>query len=1204
MRKLSLLVVVLIVDPASSTGRSKYRKLVGQNDAAAVSYVSDVRKKDWKSVRDFETHFGWITPQLFRTSMRGSNSVVTNSLLNEKCEVYQYKNTAFVRLPTVTPEGIVYGNVVPVNPELDLILRQNPASIKAHGVHTVVLPASSETIYFAAKSSPKTASEYLKRLGYPEVPNLFPPNTAWKRLEAFIPFIPHKGVGLATLAFFTTVPDDAFEFSDGTKCTGLELEKNLHNRAAADLQRWSDEMRIGQDSSEYIARGTKMKMSAADLSENAERVELDKLARFVSGGFKKDLLGHLQSKNHMLARRIYDTEEERIRFWTNFERDVNEMGLLATRLGASCGNSALNKLGRVTPHLLSFAKHVSSAHALYQVGSLSSLAGSASIAGALSASLAVVDMFSEHDEAEEGSSGVFEALESIMAQLRDLASVIEEFRYEMRVEFDRLHDRLDQLEHRNFLYFESLSHQLDCVLSQARGMHLVNHESFAALKDQIYQLGQELGFDTAAIATLPLHTLYDRAEDLLHSSHKIAPLSLPDIELAHKEILGPLASWAGTAPHGMFNGLRFQSGTNRIDVDIEVFSRKDSFSVIAYLSHYAADRGFSSEVSQENLGSPHLWLQATRAYMDVRSQVSLPLAGVEPRHFVQMIARGQKLVKVVEEMHRSDPFGKLFKERSDSQAVLVELVSSKRAELQFAFAKEYLLAVSNEHLQRLTDQLEIIRSIKFNLFGDESTRWLWEANFAFSHSGHQTFPIENLDRIHEEMKRQLVGSYQTEVKRIETLQGMLSAEKCPNEAIQLGAKLIRDSRIAELNIHETLKIVIPLSWIQRIEGPLELPPEGFASEEYKKILSLPELFGLGHFKVFFDLDISPSKLGVQSNFQSDSGSTDFESNGYVYTITKKIEFFANPIISGMKSSSRLLLSESNTHTLAPGQADSRLAVLGQAMRAEFWRLSASAFGNIPDIQHLFIPSTQAGSLADSIFAFQFPIKLLRLHHIDHDLPLINSASTIEEKSFALNLYKDWLHAVMNPYANQQVPIDGLGIEIQLAKQVYIRNVKAIEAFAELFGYCRDWSPLYHIAHDQFISDPWLNELYMAEDVLAGAALGTVIQNPIFVELQLRVKQLSRLALQLYSDNAALNSGIENILGELEYNAVKTGVVPVREELRQEVAPLLAIDERLASLETDVKSLRLGQTELRDSLLEMKDFFIQALQNILDIVSRK
>ena len=61
-----LLSLFLTVSQVSgSFSRSKYRALVGQNDAAAVSYVSDVRKRDWRSVRDFETHFPWMTPELF-----------------------------------------------------------------------------------------------------------------------------------------------------------------------------------------------------------------------------------------------------------------------------------------------------------------------------------------------------------------------------------------------------------------------------------------------------------------------------------------------------------------------------------------------------------------------------------------------------------------------------------------------------------------------------------------------------------------------------------------------------------------------------------------------------------------------------------------------------------------------------------------------------------------------------------------------------------------------------------------------------------------------------------------------------------------------------------------------------------------------------------------------------------------------------------
>ena len=777
MKMILLLSLFLTVASVSgSFGRSKYRAMVGQNDAAAVSYVSDVRKRDWRSVRDFETHFPWMTPELFRSSMRGSNSVVTNSLLNERVVVYQYEKKSYLRIPVMTPGGLVYGNVVPANSKLDDILRQEQDIIKNRGVKARVLPTSSETLYYAAKSAQPCTSpkEFLSKLGYPDVPveEASGESGGWRRVLHLTGFIPNKPMAFLATAFFAFSPEDIFSFSDGSKFTGVDMEKRLHEQAAADLEKWRAEVQP-DEAAASVSRGTGI--AEADLKRDEKNEDLEKLARLISGGFKQDLFGHM--RNHHLLDRVRVKEETNMMlFWDSFERDVNEVGQLATRLGARFGNTALAKLGRMTPHMLSFAKNICAAHGLFQMGNLASLAGTASVASALSASLALVDMFREDEEEEGNQVGIFQALESIMTQLRELAGMMDEIRYEMRLSFAQLQDTLETMEHKNYIHFESLSHQLDCVLAQAQGMHFVNHANFAALKDQIHQLGHELGYDTAAIATLPLHSLYDRAQDLVDSSSdKINSLSYAEIETAHKDILGPLASWAGTAPHGMFNGLRYlnPAGLSRLEVDIEIFSKSDPYSVVAYLADYALERGINTGTRRgEDIRCPHLWLQATRAYIYLRSQVHLPFPKVEPRHIVAMISRGDKLVRVVEKIAQTDDLmAHLFRARSLSQLALLKLVSKKRAQLQLGFAIDFLLSVSNQGLARLGDQIEAIQSrIHFNLFGDDSTRSLWEQTFRFTHGEGQSYPVSNLQRIHDQRKHEFIRKYQETMRRIESLQ--------------------------------------------------------------------------------------------------------------------------------------------------------------------------------------------------------------------------------------------------------------------------------------------------------------------------------------------------------------------------------------------------------------------------------------------------
>ena len=1130
--------------------------------------------------------------------------MVTNSLLNERVVVYQYEKKSYMRIPVLTPGGLVYGNVVPANSKLDDILRQEQDVIKRNGVKAHVLPTSSETLYYAAKSAQWRTSpkEFLSKLGYPDVP-VEEASGGWRRVQPLTGFIPNKPMAFLATAFIAFSPEDTFSFSDGSKFTGVDMDKRLHEQAAADLEKWRAEVQA-DEAAASVSRGTGI--AEADLKRDEKNEDLEKLASLISGGFKQDLFGHM--RNHHLLDRVRVKEETNMMlFWDSFERDVNEVGQLATRLGARFGNTALAKLGRMTPHMLSFAKNICAAHGLFQIGNLASLAGTASVASALSASLALVDMFRE-DEGEEGYQvGIFQALESIMTQLRELAGMMDEIRYEMRISFAQLQDTLETMEHKNYIYFESLSQQLDCVLAEAQGMHFVNHANFAALKDQIHQLGQELGYDTAAIATLPLHSLYDRAQDLVDSSsQKINSLSYAEIETAHKEILGPLASWAGTAPHGMFNGLRYlnPAGLSRLEVDIEIFSKNDPYSVVAYLVDYALERGIKTGTRRgEDIGCPHLWLQATRAYIDLRSQVHLPFPKVEPRHILAMISRGDKLVRVVEKIHQSDDsIAHLFRARSESQLALLKLVSKKRTQLQLGFAREYLLSVSNQRLATLSEQIEAFQSrVGFNLFGDDSTRFLWEKTFRFTNQ-----EVSNLHRIHDQRKHEFIRKYQETMRRIESLQGMLSSEHCPRKAMEIGRKLVKESHLVLVNVRRQTRVVsfvVPEIWISGSSPFLAFDDaEGFASQSFRDILNEPELFGLGYFQSTVDVEWTPSKLQGGPYF---GNSRVFEFNGYDYTITKKKDFVV-PLLKSTGSDFNLLTSVSHQrkYTVTPGQVDLRVRILGQAMTEELDRITS--FGEIHDIEHLFTPSLQGNEfIADSIFAVQFPLSLLQLHTTGPENPSLIAGDDMKQKTFAMNLYQDWLRAVMKPYSDngQQVAMDGLDVELGLAEQVYTRDVKAIESFAKLLGYQeRDWSPLYSIIRDPFISDPWLNELFALEEVfLTTGFIDTAVRHPIFVDLQLRVKQLARLGLQLYSNDPELNEGIRLILSDIEFDALKAEVVPVINEKMP--TPSITIDARLASLETDVKSLRSGQTELVDSMRELKYSFMEALQQILDVVSR-
>jgi hypothetical protein len=178
--------------------------------------------------------------------------------------------------------------------------------------------------------------------------------------------------------------------------------------------------------------------------------------------------------------------------------------------------------------------------------------------------LAIHDIFSADDSGEDSQGKqIMEAINGIMVQLVEIGSMVAEFREEVRVHFEEVHEHLNEIEHKNYLYFESLSFQLDSILEQAKVFRRAQHADFVALKSHIEQIGRDLGYDTSSLATLPLFQLYDRAQDIYNQRLEKPTLSRSDIEIVHREILGPLSSWAGSTPHGIFNGLRYETTADR-----------------------------------------------------------------------------------------------------------------------------------------------------------------------------------------------------------------------------------------------------------------------------------------------------------------------------------------------------------------------------------------------------------------------------------------------------------------------------------------------------------------------------------------------------------------------------------------------------------------------------------------------------------------
>jgi hypothetical protein len=92
--------------------------------------------------------------------------------------------------------------------------------------------------------------------------------------------------------------------------------------------------------------------------------------------------------------------------------------------------------------------------------------------------------------------------------------------------------------------------------------------------------------------------------------------------------------------------------------------------VIGYLANYAKEIGILPQSENyQDLPSPHIWREATKAYLDLRKRVSLPSPGVEPHHISQMMSRGNKLVSTINQIHQNPVTLKMLIKRRDFQQI-------------------------------------------------------------------------------------------------------------------------------------------------------------------------------------------------------------------------------------------------------------------------------------------------------------------------------------------------------------------------------------------------------------------------------------------------------------------------------------------------------------------------------------------------------
>jgi hypothetical protein len=351
----------------------KYKYLVGRIDIAGVNYVSDVRKRDWRAVQDFREHFPYVDSELFASSIRGKDGIVTNALLNDKVTVFQYRGQNHVRIPHIKePSGeIIYGDVTPSNPELDLILRQDPTLLNRHGVTAVVLPASTESIYYAAKdinmlnlhkNVRDEPQRFLNLLGYPGVPDLGTGRSIWKKAGFLLNALPNKWLQFLSGSFFAFTPDEECTFWDTHSMTGDQIESSIHRRAALDLDRWYHDMQLLEP--EGIHPISKQVRDNPDLDQfvKVEGLEeqLHQFADYLSGSLKEDFRNELIQRSINAVRNraqqrgfTPDQETEREeRAWMVFQNQVEEVGKFASRLAVRFGNRNWLRITSSVPHTL------------------------------------------------------------------------------------------------------------------------------------------------------------------------------------------------------------------------------------------------------------------------------------------------------------------------------------------------------------------------------------------------------------------------------------------------------------------------------------------------------------------------------------------------------------------------------------------------------------------------------------------------------------------------------------------------------------------------------------------------------------------------------------------------------------------------------------------------------------------------------------
>jgi len=786
--------------------------------------------------------------------------------------------------------------------------------------------------------------------------------------------------------------------------------------------------------------------------------------------------------------------------------------------------------------------------------------------------------------------------------------MVAEFREEVRIHFEQVHEHLNEIEHQNYLYFESLSFQLDLILEQAKDFRRAQHADFFALKGHIEQIGRELGYDTSSIATLPLFQLYDRAQDIYNQRLQKPILSRSEIDRVHREILGPLSSWAGSTPHGIFNGLRYESsagGSPRdVRVDSEVFS-KEPYSVVAYLTNFAKEIGIlAKSENYEDLPSPHLWLEATKAYLDLRKRTSLPSPGVEPHHISQMMNRGRKLVSTIDQIHQNpETLKTLLKRRNQTTMELKRLISKKRTELQVKFAKDYLLSYANKQLERIVNQLGLVQSVSFTL----SDEWWAIQRFSGDDSGFPGRRHGYLNQLHELKRAELVDRYRAAIAKIERLQDLLRAESDPTRAIRVAGDLVVASRIVRLNlIGNGRNLIFDVPFTSQRKG--ESPRDGYASQKWQDVVSFPELFGLGVYDFHVDITWTPCELkqmdlGLNGNAPywydyRDRGETDrnrFRHNrladkAFEYTLTTKISFHLN---SELETNGSVPLASIRTFNLATTpQVDPRLEELGSTVKAEMERLTN--WGRIPNIENLFLPSSR---IADSVWGISLPSRLVS-EFLDLRAPsLLNKSlmDDLETKKFGMDMYKIWLSKVMQSLSHRDdaLSVSNLDLAIESKKAEYVRDVRAIETISRLVGYMKDWSPLYMIIKGESmitLTDPWLTEESEIDDLTSQARFPSELNHRTMTAVRMRLLELSQLGLERYSENRELNDAVNITLGDTQYTALKADIEPKHEGISGESSSGKSTDgveERIRVLENDMQSIKLGQAQLRESVEEMK-----------------